>query len=72
REQLAVQHDRGDQLLRQRDQLQDTIQMQHAYRDAMTQDRSFLEHVAREKMGYAASDEWIFMVPESIPEGFEE
>ncbi|MEM7673358.1 MAG: hypothetical protein AAF212_08465 [Verrucomicrobiota bacterium] len=72
REQLAVQYERGDQLMRQREQLQDTIRMQHAYRDAITQDRSFLEHVAREKMGFAASDEWIFIVPESIPGGFEE
>lgn len=65
REQLSAQSQRKLELVQQQEALQLKIREQHAYRDAITQDRSFLEHVVRDKMGYAASDEWVFIIPEA-------
>lgn len=67
REQLAVQFEREAALVETKHNLEETIRSQRAYRDAITQDRDFLEYVVRDKLGYASQDEWIFVIPESSP-----
>lgn len=44
--------------------LESKIRQQLAYRDALSNDRDFVESVARDKLGYAQSDEFVFLISE--------
>lgn len=67
RGELTAQQDRQATLVAQQANLQSTIDTQKAYRTALTSDRQFLEQVAREKLEYAAADEWVFIIEEDAP-----
>ena len=71
REQHATQKEKHLRLTEKEVELKETIAYQLAYRDALTQDRVFAESVARDKLGYAAPDELIFIIPDTNIGAFE-
>ena len=67
RGELSAQQDRQASLEVEKTHLQATIDTQKAYRTALTTDRQFLEQVVREKLEYAATNEWVFIIEEQAP-----
>ena len=72
RAQHNTQSEKNRKLTQAQRALESKIAGQLAYRDALAQDRNFLEGVARDKLGYARPDEFIFIIPEQRNPGFQE